>query len=60
MGVVLLSFDNRVSGDFEDPRMGIQDSILATLCTETRLKEKKILLVNYKIKELIETPLFYF
>lgn len=40
--------------------MGIQDSILATLYTETRLKGKKILLVNYKIKELIETPLFYF
>lgn len=45
-GLVLLSFHIRVSGDdFEDPRMGIQDSVLATLCTESRLKEKSSLLI---------------
>lgn len=51
----MLSFDNRVSGDFEDPRMGIQDSILATLYTGNRLLfKKKNAPISYKIKELSE------
>lgn len=52
---MILSLDNRASGDFEDPRMGIQDSILATLYTGNRFCFFFLNApVSYKIKELNE------